>query len=137
MSETIHGSCFWLSFFVFLSTPMSPLELIQSLQTVLSLETKLLSQHEKSLNLVSSIQSLLSTKNFDEKNEVPWKITQFIPFCVYFTTRKPAKTNRITDGNISSVIITDGLNSISKSVGIYRPYLRRTIHFVWKDATAW
>jgi len=56
MSETIHGSCFWLSFFVFLSTPMSPLELIQSLLTVLSLETKLLSQHEKSLNLVSSIQ---------------------------------------------------------------------------------
>ncbi|KAJ6975712.1 G-type lectin S-receptor-like serine/threonine-protein kinase [Populus alba x Populus x berolinensis] len=56
MSETIHGSCFLLSFFVFLSTPMSPLELIQSLQTVLSLETKLLSQHEKSLNLVSSIE---------------------------------------------------------------------------------
>ena len=94
------------------------------------------------LSLISRIeilplQSLLSTKNFDEKNEVPWKITQFIPFCVYFTTRKPAKTNRITDGNISSVIITDGLNSISKSVGIYRPYLRRTIHIVWKDATAW
>jgi len=33
------------------------------------------------------------------------------------TTRKPEKTNRITDR----------LNSVSKSVGIYRPYLRRTI----------
>ena len=43
------------------------------------------------LSLISRIeilplQSLLSTKNFDEKNEVPWKITQFIPFCVYFSS---------------------------------------------------
>jgi len=66
------------------------------------------------------------------------------------TTRKPEKTNEITDVNIPSVVITDGLNSVSKFVGIYRrtnsvgdtvgiyqPYLRRTIHFVWKDATAW
>ena len=67
-----------------------------------------------------------------------------------FTTRKLEKTNGITDGNILSVVITDGLNSVSKSDGIYRwtnsvgdtvdiyrPYLQRTIHFVWKDATAW
>jgi len=39
---------------------------------------------------------------------------------VTFTTRKLEKTNGITDGNIPSVIITDGHNSISKSVSIYR-----------------
>ena len=75
------------------------------------------------------------------------------------TTRKLEKTNGITDGNISSVVITDGLNFVSKSVGIYRrtnsvgdtvgiyrwnmsvgiyrQYLRRTIHFVRKDAMVW
>jgi len=53
------------------------------------------------------------------------------------TTRKPVKTNGITNGIFPSVIITTKNNSISKSVGIYRPDLRRTIHFVWKDATAW
>ena len=37
-----------------------------------------------------------------------------------FTTRKPDKTNGITDGNIPSVIFTDRNNSVSKSVGIYR-----------------
>jgi hypothetical protein len=37
-----------------------------------------------------------------------------------FTTRKPEKSNGITDGNIPSVMITDGHNSVSKSVGIYR-----------------
>jgi len=37
-----------------------------------------------------------------------------------FTTRKRKKTNGITDGMFPSVIITDGHNSVSKSVGIYR-----------------
>ena len=36
------------------------------------------------------------------------------------TTRKPEKTNGITNGNIPSVIITDGHNFVSKFVGIYR-----------------
>ena len=36
------------------------------------------------------------------------------------TTRKPEKTNGITNGNILSVIITDGHNFVSKFVGIYR-----------------
>jgi hypothetical protein len=36
------------------------------------------------------------------------------------TTRKPDKTNGITDGNIPSVIFTNGHNSVSKSVSIYR-----------------
>jgi len=63
-----------------------------------------------------------------------------------FTTRKPEKTNEITDGTIPSVIITYGHNSISKSVGIYRRtifvgiyrlFRRRGIQFVWKYATAW
>ena len=75
------------------------------------------------------------------------------------TTRKPEKSNGITDGNIPSVINTDGHNSVSKSigiyqrnhsvgnavgiyrqnisVGIYRRLHRRNIHFVWKYATAW
>jgi len=53
------------------------------------------------------------------------------------TTRKPEKTNRIIDGNTPLIVITNELNSVSKYVGIYRPYLRRIIHFVWKDATAW
>jgi len=78
---------------------------------------------------------------------------------LFFTTRKPEKTNRITDGNIPSVIITDGHNSVSNSVGIYqrpisigetvgiyrgkysigiyRPFRRWGIQFVWKYATAW
>jgi len=38
---------------------------------------------------------------------------------------------------MSSVIITDGHNSVSKSVDIYRPFRRRGIQFVWKYATAW
>jgi len=63
-----------------------------------------------------------------------------------FTTRKPEKTNGITDWTISSVIITDGHNSISKSVGIYRRtisvgiyrlFRRRGIQFVWKYVTMW
>ena len=49
------------------------------------------------------------------------------------TTRKPEKTNEITDRNIQSVVITNELNSVLKSVGIHR----RTIHFVWEDATTW
>ena len=36
------------------------------------------------------------------------------------TTRKPEKTNGITDENIPSVIIIDEHNSVSTSVGIYR-----------------
>jgi len=69
------------------------------------------------------------------------------------------KTNGITDEIFSSVIITDGNNSISKSVGIYRWYKSigdtvgiyrqnisvgiyrpdrwRPIKFVWKDVTVW
>jgi len=76
-----------------------------------------------------------------------------------YTTRKPEKTNRITDRIFPSVIITDGNNFVSKSVGIYRqprsvgemvgiyrrqysvgiyrPFRRRGIQFVWKYATAW
>jgi len=76
-----------------------------------------------------------------------------------YTTRKPEKSNGITDGNIPSVIYTDGHNSVSKSVGIYRRnhfvgdavgiyrrnisvgiyrrFHRRNIQFVWKYATAW
>ena len=75
------------------------------------------------------------------------------------TTRKPEKTNGITNGNIPSVIITDGHNFVSKfvgiyrrpqsvgdtvgiyrrkySVGIYRPCRRWGIQFVWKYAMAW
>jgi len=66
------------------------------------------------------------------------------------TTRKPAKTNGITHRIFSSVILTDGNNSVSKSVGIYRqiksisnmvgiyqPYHRWPIQFVWKVATVW
>ena len=64
----------------------------------------------------------------------------------FTTTRKPEKSNGITDGKMPSVIYTDGYNSISKSVGIYRRNMsvgiyrrfhRRNIHFVWKYATAW
>jgi hypothetical protein len=68
----------------------------------------------------------------------------------FSTTRKPEKTNRITNGIFPSVIITDGNNSVSKSVdiyrrhkligntvGIYRRFRRRGIQFVWKYATAW
>jgi hypothetical protein len=76
-----------------------------------------------------------------------------------YTTRKPAKTNRITDVIFSSVILTDGNNSISNSVGIYRqhnsvgdpisiyrrhifvgiyqPYRLQPIQFVWIDVTVW
>jgi len=76
-----------------------------------------------------------------------------------YITRKPEKTNGITDGNILSVIIIDGHNSVSKSIGIYRqplfvgetvsiyrwkysvviyrPFRRRSIQFVWKYTTAW
>jgi len=56
------------------------------------------------------------------------------------TTRKPEKTNEITDG-LNSVSKSVGIyrrtNSVGDTVGIYQPYLRRTIHFVWKDATTW
>ena len=76
-----------------------------------------------------------------------------------YTTRKLEKTNGITDGIFPSVIITDGNNSVSKSVGIYRRhkpvgdtvsiyrrnisvgiyrrFRRRGIQFVWKYATVW
>jgi len=54
-----------------------------------------------------------------------------------FTTKKPEKTNRITNRIFPSVIITDRNNSVSKSVGIYRPFRRWGIQFVWKYATAW
>jgi hypothetical protein len=37
-----------------------------------------------------------------------------------FTTRKLEKSNGITEGIFSSVTYTDGNNSVSKSVGIYR-----------------
>jgi hypothetical protein len=37
-------------------------------------------------------------------------------------TRKPAKTNGITDEIFSSVILTDGNNSVFNSVGIYRQH---------------
>jgi hypothetical protein len=66
------------------------------------------------------------------------------------TTRKPEKSNGITDGIFLSVIYTDRNNFVSKSVGIYRRiysvgnsigiYWRfrwRRIQFVWKYATAW
>jgi len=75
------------------------------------------------------------------------------------TTRKPKKTNGITNRIFPSVIITDGNNSVSKSVGIYqrhkpvgetvgiyrrfisvgiyRRFRRQGIQFVWKYATAW
>jgi hypothetical protein len=66
------------------------------------------------------------------------------------TTRKPEKTNGITDGLFPSIIITDENNNVSTSVGIYRrprsvgetvgiyrPFLRRGIQFVWKYETAW
>jgi hypothetical protein len=52
-----------------------------------------------------------------------------------YTTRKSEKTNGITDKIFSSKFFTDGHNSVSKSVGIYRPYHRRTIQFFWKVAT--
>jgi len=39
---------------------------------------------------------------------------------VYNTTRKPEKSNGITDRIFPSVIYTDGNNSISKSIGIHR-----------------
>jgi len=68
----------------------------------------------------------------------------------WYTTRKPEKTNGITDGIFPSVIITDGNNSVLKfvgiyrrhisvgaMVGIYRPFCRRGMQFVWKYATAW
>lgn len=67
-----------------------------------------------------------------------------------YTTRKPEKTNGITDGIFPSVIITDRNNSVSKfvgiyrrpkpvckTVGIYRQFRRQGIQFVWKYATAW
>jgi len=60
------------------------------------------------------------------------------------TTRKPVKSNGITDGIFPSVIYTDANNSVSKSVGIYRrnksvgetvgiyrQFHRRSIQFVW------
>jgi hypothetical protein len=40
------------------------------------------------------------------------------------TTRKSAKTNGNTDGNIPLGIFADGYNSVSKFVGIYRLYRR-------------
>jgi len=66
------------------------------------------------------------------------------------TTRKPEKTNGITDRIFLSVIYTDENNSVSKFVGIYRRkkpvgetvgiyqrFHRRGIQFFWKYATAW
>ena len=62
------------------------------------------------------------------------------------TTRKPEKTNEITDEIVPSVIYTDGNNSVSKSVGIYRRNIfvgiyrrcrRRSIQFVWKYEKTW
>jgi len=93
-----------------------------------------------------------------DKLPIPYYTTLF-GLCHHDTTRKPDKTNGITNGNILSVIFTDGHNSVSKSVGIYRrpksigetvgiyrqtifvgvyrPFRRRGIPFVWKYATAW
>jgi hypothetical protein len=69
---------------------------------------------------------------------IPYKITKFERRKEgEFTTRKPEKTNGITNENILSVIITDGNNSVSTSVGIYRPFCRRGIQFVWKYTMAW
>jgi len=78
---------------------------------------------------------------------------------IMVTTRKPEKTNGITDEIFLSVIITDENNSISKSVSIYRrhrsdgetvgiywqkyfidiywPFRLWGIQFIWKYATAW
>ena len=65
------------------------------------------------------------------------------------TTRKSEKTNGITDGlnsvsksvgiyrRTNSVGDTVGIYRWNMSVGIYRPYLRRTIHFVRKNAMVW
>jgi len=49
------------------------------------------------------------------------------------TTRKPEKTNGITDGNIQSVVITDELNSVSKSDGIYDGLTPSEIRSVYTD----
>jgi len=61
-----------------------------------------------------------------------------------FTTRKPEKSNGITDRIFPSIIYTDGNNSVSKSVGtyvgiyrrnisigIYQRFRRWSIQFVW------
>jgi len=80
-------------------------------------------------------------------------------FSEYFLFENTSRNPEKTDGIFPSLIITDGNNSVSKSVGIYqrpssvgemvgiyrwnisvgiyRPFLRRSIQFVWKDATAW
>jgi len=93
-----------------------------------------------------------------DKLPIPYYTTLF-GLCHHDTTRKSDKTNRMTDGNILLVIFTDGHNSVSKSVGIYRrpkfisetvgiyrrtisvgvyrSFRRRGISFVWKYATAW
>jgi len=67
----------------------------------------------------------------------------------YDTTRKPEKSNGITDGHNSvsksvgiyrrnhSVGNAVGIYRRNISVGIYRRFHRRNIHFVWKYATAW
>jgi hypothetical protein len=74
----------------------------------------------------------------------------YFEFHASITTRKSEKINGITDGIFPSVIYTDGNNSVSKfvgiyrrnqpigeTVGIYRWFRRRGIQFVWKYATAW
>jgi hypothetical protein len=53
------------------------------------------------------------------------------------TTRKSAKTNGNTDGNIPLGIFADGYNSVSKFVGIYRLYRRWTMQCFWKVAAVW
>jgi hypothetical protein len=90
-----------------------------------------------------------------------WQCGSNLPLCQSClpTIRKPKKTNGITDRIFPLVIYTDGNNSVSKSlgiyrrnkpvgetisiyqwkyfVGIYRRFRRRGIQFVWKYATAW
>jgi hypothetical protein len=77
---------------------------------------------------------------------VPYNFFIFFFLLPPFTTRKPEKSNGITDGIFPSIIYTDRNNSVSKSVGIYRRnmsvgiyrrFCRRSIQFVWKYTTAW
>jgi hypothetical protein len=73
----------------------------------------------------SPLKPLIQINNPNDKNKnrsisklmIKIKIDRFF---ILFTTRKPEKSNGITEGIFSSVIYTDGNNSVSKSVGIYR-----------------
>jgi len=86
----------------------------------------------------SLVDNLVTLENKGNSVEIKKK-TNLINFShiIQYTTRKPEKTNGITDGIFPSVIYTDENNSVSKSVGIYRRFRRRGIQFVWKYAMAW